>query len=110
MLVGALHNQPGPPQAKYRNIAATRVRAHAAPVAGWEDSVHLDQMPGTWQPSWPGTPRDIAEKEAVRCAIKWAWHSRGALEACACSHKRGYLRPASAQAKACSTSREERRE
>jgi hypothetical protein len=35
-------------------------------AAGWQDSVHLDQVPGTWQPSWPGTPRDIEEKEAVR--------------------------------------------
>jgi hypothetical protein len=36
---------------------------HSLP-AGWRDSVHLEQLPGSWVPSWPGTPRDIEEKEA----------------------------------------------
>ncbi|GBF98888.1 hypothetical protein Rsub_11526 [Raphidocelis subcapitata] len=38
--------------------AAARTRQ-----ACWVDSVHLEQLPGRYIPSWPGTPRDLEEKE-----------------------------------------------
>lgn len=35
---------------------------------GWKDSVHLEMLPGWYQPSYPGTPRDIEDKEVIRYA------------------------------------------
>jgi len=46
-----------------------RAAAHMSREACWKDSVHLEQLPGLpWAavPSWPGTPRDVEEKERVR--------------------------------------------